>query len=235
MQLMNWLKSTAVAARKMVFDNHAQKSYSQEGEDRVLYRIFEGIKSGFFVDVGAHHPRRFSNTYLFYKQGWRGINIDAMPGSMAGFKKDRPLDINLELPVSNSGKELTYYSFNEPALNGFSKELTEFRENLGAGYYVEEKTLLKTHKLSEILNNYIPQSTEIDFMTIDVEGLDFEVIQSNDWKKFRPKIILVEILNFSVDDIFDNDVYLYLKDRGYEFYAKTVNTVFFCRSDFNLD
>ena len=56
--------------------------YSQEGEDMILGKIFSGQKHGFYVDVGAHHPLRFSNTYLFYLKGWRGINIDAMPGSM---------------------------------------------------------------------------------------------------------------------------------------------------------
>jgi hypothetical protein len=64
---------------------YLNQSYSQEGEDMVLYRTFETVKEGFYVDVGAHHPDRFSNTYKFYKQGWRGINIDAMPGGMDPF------------------------------------------------------------------------------------------------------------------------------------------------------
>ena len=59
-----------------------QYSFSQEGEDLVLARIFEGKKNGFYVDIGAHHPTRFSNTHYFYRRGWSGINIDAMPGSM---------------------------------------------------------------------------------------------------------------------------------------------------------
>lgn len=207
-------------------------SYSQEGEDRVLSRIFEGLEKGFFVDVGAHHPKRFSNTYLFYKQGWTGINIDAMPGSMVSFKKKRPLDINVEIPVSNTGEELKYYCFNEPALNGFSKELTEFRKNLSGVYYVIDELKLKTQKLSSILEAYIPENTEIDFMSVDVEGLDFEVIQSNNWDRFRPKILLVEVLGNSMDEFFTNEVYLYLVSRGYSFYAKTVNTVFFRRNDY---
>src|SRR4051794_14772116 len=67
-------------------------SYSQEGEDMILRRFFEEHGKGFYVDVGAHHPKRFSNTYSFYKQGWSGINIDAMPGSMARFRRVRPRD-----------------------------------------------------------------------------------------------------------------------------------------------
>ncbi len=75
--------------------------------------------------MGAHHAQRFSNTNYFYWEGWRGINIDAMPGSMEPFKQSRPRDINLEIGVSESAQVLTYYAFNEPALNGFSKELAD--------------------------------------------------------------------------------------------------------------
>src|SRR5436309_16100262 len=74
-------------------------AYSQEGEDLVLRRIFETQAKGIYVDVGAHHPFRFSNTCLLHKRGWRGINIDAMPGSMTLFERFRPLDVNLELGV----------------------------------------------------------------------------------------------------------------------------------------
>lgn len=75
------------------------KSYSQEGEDMILSRIFGDKKNGFYVDVGAHHPFRFSNTYLFYKRGWLGINIDAMPGSMRLFDRFRKNDINIESAI----------------------------------------------------------------------------------------------------------------------------------------
>ena len=102
-------------------DLYSTLSYSQEGEDLILKRLFDGQKKGLYVDVGAHHPKRFSNTYLFYKMGWRGINIDAMPGSMEKFKEVRPEDINIEAAISDKDELLTYYIFNESALNTFSK------------------------------------------------------------------------------------------------------------------
>jgi hypothetical protein len=74
-------------------------SYAQEGEDMVLRRIFEDQPLGFYVDVGAHHPVRFSTTYFFYRRGCRGINIDATPGSMDAFRRLRPRDINLEVAI----------------------------------------------------------------------------------------------------------------------------------------
>jgi len=109
------------------WDSYYEKSWSQEGEDLILSRYFENLKAnGFYVDVGAHHHLRFSNTYKFYKQGWYGINIDAMPGSMDLFNRLRPRDINLEKSVSDSKQIMTYYAFNEPALNGFSGSVISF-------------------------------------------------------------------------------------------------------------
>ncbi|HIB94217.1 MAG TPA: SAM-dependent methyltransferase, partial [Candidatus Lambdaproteobacteria bacterium] len=101
--------------------------FSQEGEDVILRRIFEDQKNGFYIDIGAHHPKRFSNTYYFYDRGWEGINIDATPGSMKIFQKFRPRDINLEIAISEKEQQLTYFMFNEPALNSFSKSLSDKR------------------------------------------------------------------------------------------------------------
>src|ERR1700690_3428270 len=109
--------------RERWFDVYSQKSYSQEGEDLLLDRFVAHIPSGFYVDVGAHHPKRVSNTYLLKCKGWHGLNIDANPGSMRLFKQIRPRDINVEAAVSSTPQELTYYSFNDPALNTFRKNI----------------------------------------------------------------------------------------------------------------
>ena len=208
------------------FDSYALKSYSQEGEDMVLRRLFEKQKTGFYVDVGAHHPKRFSNTYFFYKLGWSGINVDAMPGSMTAFNRIRPRDINIEKPVSNKKQLLTYYAFNEPALNGFSKELSEERDGKGS-YFVKFTKDIETSTLEEILDDNLPKVQSIDFLSIDVEGLDFNVLKSTNLEKYHPKVILVEILNSSLVDIQVNEIYKFLTDAGYELYAKAVNTVIF--------
>ncbi|GAB3200552.1 FkbM family methyltransferase [Pontibacter aydingkolensis] len=201
-------------------------SYSQEAEDLILERIFEFYQSGFYVDVGAHHPKRFSNTYLFYKKGWNGINIDAMPNSMRLFNKIRPKDINLELGVSQSKKSLLYYMFDEPALNGFSENVSEDR-NKNTSYKIIGKQEISTLPLSEILNQYVEGDQAITFLSIDVEGLDLEVLKSNDWNKYRPEIILDEILHSRVEDILNSEINLYLQEKNYAFYCKTPNTVFY--------
>lgn len=208
------------------FDGYSTKSYSQEGEDMILKRILENQKVGFYVDVGAHHPFRFSNTYYFYKQGWKGINIDAMPGSMELFMRFRARDINLEIPIGNSDEVMTYYAFNEPALNSFSKELSQERDGKN-GYFIQQKIKLQTSKLSILLDKHLPVGTEIDFLNIDVEGLDFDILHSIDLNKYTPKIILVEILGSSLYEIENSEIALFLNIYGYIVFAKAMNTVFF--------
>ncbi|HEY4323650.1 MAG TPA: FkbM family methyltransferase [Mucilaginibacter sp.] len=212
--------------RQLISDkDYYSLAYSQEGEDLILRRYFNNKLSGFYVDVGAHHPKKYSNTYLFYLRGWRGINIDASPGSMKAFNTSRKRDINLEIGISNTGKELTYYMFNTPAVNSFSKELSEERD-AGDFYKIKEKVIIKTERLSSILEKYLPQEVKtIDFMTVDVEGYDLEVLKSNDWKRFRPKFLCVELLNF---ELFEKDpIFLFLITNGYKFEAKSRQSFIF--------
>ncbi|MEZ9855729.1 FkbM family methyltransferase [Vibrio breoganii] len=220
------VKNFLIAFKNSHFDGYAFKSYAQEGEDMILRRMFEQQRIGFYIDVGAHHPKRFSNTYFFYKQGWKGINIDAMPGSMKVFDKIRPRDINIEKPISSIKQTLTYYAFNEPALNGFSKEISKARDGLD-GYNIEFTKKIETSTLEEILDEHLCSNQVIDYLSIDVEGLDFEVIKSINFNKYRPRVILVEILGSSLSDLQQEPVYKFLNNEGYEFYAKAVNTIIF--------
>lgn len=224
--LPDYITIKLIELRNNFFDGFALKSYSQEGEDMILRRFFEFKKEGFYVDVGAHHPKRFSNTYFFYRKGWKGINIDAMPGSMKAFEKVRPRDINIEVLISSKKQKLKYYGFNEPALNGSSKELSEQRNN-SIGYDVIFTRDLQTQTLQNVLDIYLPKEQIIDFLSIDVEGLDFDVIKSVDLNKVRPRLILIEILSSSYHELINNEITTYLISHNYSVFSKTVNTVIF--------
>jgi len=202
-------------------------SYSQEGEDMVLRSFYEGQKNykGFFVDVGAHHPYRFSNTNYFYKKGWRGINIEPTPGAIKAFKIFRKNDINLNIGISGVKDKLTFYCFNEPALNGFSKEISEER-NTSKKYKIIKEVEIETYPLADVLDKNLPANTQIDFLTIDVEGLDLQVLKSNNWDKYKPIYILVED-RIEFDNLANSEVYTYLKKQGYQLVAKTLRTLFF--------
>jgi FkbM family methyltransferase len=203
-------------------------SYSQEGEDLFLKRFFADKKEGFFIDVGAHHPKRFSNTYIFYQKGWRGINIDAMPNSMKAFDEIRKEDINLEIGISSeTNQELTYHILSEPALNTFSEEIVAGHLSM-AKVVVKEKIKIPVQTLKQVLDIHLLQDQKIDFMSVDVEGLDLNVLQSNDWETYRPTILVVESLGmFDVEVCLQSELVLFLKSVRYKLIAKTVNDLFF--------
>ncbi len=213
------------------WDPWINRSWSQEGEDQILRRIFEKQSDGFYVDVGAHHPKRFSNTFLFYKRGWCGINIDAMPDSMRIFNRVRPRDVNIEIGIGLNECHLDYYVFNEPALNGFSENLSTERHEASSNYKIEKIIKVNVQPLYKVLDEKLPLGQKIDFMSVDVEGLDFEVLKSNDWTKYRPKFVLAEVLGGSLHEIEKSSVGRLMTEVGYEIYAKCVNTVFFKAAD----
>lgn len=204
----------------------ARRSYSQEGEDLVLSRLLDDVAIGFYVEVGSHHPFRYSNTYLFYRRGWKGICIDPLPNSKALFYKWRPRDLALEFGVSATSSNMKYYLFNEPALNTFDPLLAKERDGL-RNYKIMEAIDVPTLPLSSILDAHLSANQIIDFLSVDVEGLDLQVLQSNDWHKYRPRFVVAECLKSDLVSINDDPVVRYLASVGYKAYAKTGASVVF--------
>ncbi len=202
-------------------------SYSQDGEDMILKSFYENQKNykGFYVDVGAHHPVRYSNTYFFYKKGWKGINIEPTPTAIRLFNLFRSRDINLNLGVAEKPSKLTFYCFNEPALNTFSEEVA-LSVDKKEKYFITKKLEVDVLPLRDILKKHVPPGAKIDFLTVDVEGLDFEVLKSNDWDNFSPEYLLVEG-HATFEEIFTYDIYVYLKEKNYSIVAKTLRTLIF--------
>ncbi len=196
------------------FSKFRQIHYAQNCEDIMVQSLFPKTHKGFYVDVGAHHPYRISNTYLLHKQGWRGINIDANPDTINLFKKARPTDINLLLGVSGKAETLTYHTFQDPACNTFSDTEAERWKQKTWNKYLGA-TEVATQTLKDIFITNLPVGQTIDLLNVDVEGLDLEVLQSNNWLQFRPKVIIVEAHGFDVENMESSPIYLYLKQQGY--------------------
>jgi FkbM family methyltransferase len=209
---------------RKIYHPFRQASYSQDGEDRILARVFEEADSGFFVDVGAHHPWRFSNTYLFYERGWRGINIDATPNSMKQFRRHRSRDINLEMGIAQAAGVLSMYLFDEPALNTFDTTRAGFLTCTGTAC-LREVRAVSVAPLSMILREHCPAGTEISFLSVDVEGYDLEVLRSNDWNAYRPAIVVVEDQS-DLGELQKGELVRYLGSEGYALFAKTMTSAF---------
>jgi FkbM family methyltransferase len=219
------LREVILESVRKHFGKNTVLSYSQEGEDMILRRIFENQSRGFYVEVGAPHPIRFSNSYYFYTLGWSGINIEPTPGAMSLFHILRPRDINLEAAVSRKQETRDFFLFDEPSLNTFDRDLA--REWESRGYRMIETQRIMTRPLADILAEHVPEGTKIDFLSIDIEGMDFEALQSNDWKKYRPRILLVEMHGVRLDDAPKTEMYRYLQGMEYELFAKSVLTFLF--------
>ena len=219
--------ATVLTRRSYVYDRthyrHHALSFAQEGEDCLLDRFFVGKPAGFYVDVGAHDPQRFSNTYRFYLRGWRGINVDPLPGTKRRFDRLRPRDTTLECGVSGRPGQLLYHQFAEPALNTFDDAVAKSRSTPPVA-----TIRVDTLPLADILRRHLPPGQLIDFLSIDVEGLDLEVLTSNDWTAYRPTFVLAEVLR--VDDLATlcrSPVVAFMDGCGYQPVARTLNTVFF--------
>lgn len=180
--------------------------------------------SGFYVDVGAHHPRRFSNTYYLYKMGWRGINIEPMPGIVKKFNRIRPKDINLAIGAGAQDGEQAYYIFKEKALNTFSEELA--KEYMKTSKLIRTETI-KIYTLKSILDKYLGDSQVIDIMSIDAEGYDFQILKFNDWDKYSPKILMVETYEYYARNFINSDIAQFLFSKNYDLVAKTIHTCIF--------
>lgn len=233
------LKGTALRERALGFLNR-NMSYSQFGEDlhiasyydRLAYEKHVQIKAGCIVDVGAFSPVMFSNTYYFYKRGWSSINIDATPGSKAIFDRIRPKDTNLELAIATSSGTGTFYSFGAPCVfNTMDPESAQKAESMTG--IVPKQYQVEKWRLEDVLDRYL-NGRSFELLTIDAEGYDIEILESNDFSKYRPRLIMVEVHGASLETIRDNEVIRYCTHRGYELYSWINPNLLFVRSDSTL-
>lgn len=193
---------------KTVKDLYSQTVFSQEGEELYLREKFAG-KKGLYIDVGALHPFKYSNTMWAYESGWRGINIEPNVDHFHLFEIFRSMDININCGIADQGGELTYYCFEEPCLNGFDKDAHK-------DFPIIEQRKVAVRKISSILEEY--KIDRVDFLDIDVEGFEMEVLRSIDFSVDIECILLEQ--HVSVDVLNQSEEFLFLQSKGYEAVAK---------------
>ena len=187
------------------FKFYSNISYSEVGEDILLYKLFHPKKAenlpnifkenGFYIDIGSNHPVSNSQTYLMYKNGWKGIAIDPSPEYFSYFKKMRPLDIILPFGVSQKNGEMQYFQYDLDVINSFDFNSSEKLANELNAKLINTINV-KIYRLDEILDKYLVNDQKIDFLSIDTEGHEEQIILSNNWFKYRPKFVLLEIHDF---------------------------------------
>ena len=194
--------------------------YGEFGEDIFINRIFKDIKIGRYVDVGCYHPFKGSLTAQLYKKGWNGINIDLSKSSIDLFNIVRKKDINLNLAISDFDGETNYYE-NSP----INQQNSLIKDNDN-----QKKIKIQCKRLSSILleNHY----NNFEYLNIDVEGSEQNVINGIDLSKYRPILITIENNNLHLKDYIESEIYNILIKNNYTFINKTGVTNFFLKNEY---
>lgn len=179
--------------------------FSQTGED-ILAWMYMAKPNGFFVDVGAYNPIDYSNTFALYLRGWRGINIEPNP------------------EVINA--------FNFSTANTFKKELAaNFLKNDSQARLAVPTQKIQTRPLRDILDEYYPHDRYFDLLTVDVEGMDLEVLESSNWEKYRPELVLVEDHDFDMENPAASLIFQFMKEQNYTLVSKTISSLVFHKTE----
>lgn len=199
-------------------------TFSQDAEDIYLQILFANKEKGFYVDIGANHPLHYSNTRWAYQKGWRGINIEPDEKCYELLNCMRTRDINLQVGISQVNEDKDFYLFQESALNTFDKQEAEsvVARKVYGNYEITKR---QCRRLETVFNEY--QIQKIDFMDIDVEGMEMAVLQSINWDVVEINVILVEQKNMSIEDVMSSEIYRFLKEKGYTVINKYRRTVFY--------
>ena len=180
-----------------------------DGEDLQIKKYFNNKKKGFYVDVGAYHPIQRNNTMLLHEMGWEGINIDISDFSIKLFDRLRPNDTNLNIAVSKTNGYVEM--FYQKKLSQLSTIKKEYANKSFQGNIKTKEINSKT--LTSVLNDSKFKEKKIDFLDIDVEGADIDVLESLDFRKYSPELICVEVIEKNKED---SQIFKFLKKRGYE-------------------
>ena len=196
-------------------------SYSYGSVDLLLEHIFKNQSHGFYIDVGCQHPVMNNNTYLFYKKGWNGINIDLDKKNIDLFNFYRKRDLNLNFAISSQeGERDLFFYHDKSAINTVEKSVANYQRA-----QVKEIKKVKTKTLNSIIENSKFNNLTIDFVSIDVEGHELDVIKGFDLKKYKPKVVIIEFLdlslkkleikNLNIKNFLKSEIYQYMIDKNY--------------------
>ena len=164
-------------------------SYSQNYEDIMLWRALKHLDNGFYIDLGAWLPETDSVTKAFYDRGWRGINIEPNPKFFNELCKHRPRDINLNIAIDEDEGELILNIVGDSGMSTCVDSLVESYDKEG---WLISRITVNAESLISIFEKYVPHKQDVHFLKIDIEGYEKKVVNSNDWERFRPWIIVIE-------------------------------------------
>ena len=206
--------------------------FSQHCEDVVLSTAIQKgqlPQVGFYVDLGAFHPLKFSNTAMLNILGWRGVNVDANPEVITLFNGFRPNDINVCAGISDQQETLKYHRFTQNGINTFSEE--HARRMIENGNVLEQIIEVECYSVNTILGTHVPEGQHIDVLNIDLEGFDEQIIRAIDWDKYKPTVVLTEAFVEDIEEYVTSDIHKFLVQLGYRLFSKMGLTAIYLRKN----
>ncbi len=205
-----------------------RRYYSQTGEDLIL-RNYLPEKVGTYVDIGAGRPISGSNTYFLYKRGWRGVCVDPLKSNTKLFRVLRPRDQVLEILISDIRGSVPFWEFEPYEYSTADSNVAE-KLKLREGVRLLQYSSRECWPLSELA----PAATPLDAscLSIDVEGLDLAVLNSNDWSKYTPRVVCVEEWDSRLNGFEQSEIHLYMTDQGYKRKAWTGLSSIYVHADY---
>jgi len=190
----NFIKYLYYFYQKISYKRNIKKSYSFGGIDLLINYLFKNKQKGIYIDIGCYHPFNGNNTFLLNQRGWSGINVDIDFNVIEMFNFIRPNDYNMQVAVSDkSGVSNFFFYHNKSAINTLSKEVHDLRENPS-----KEIRKIKTDTLSNIIEESPYKGQKINFLSIDVEGYEMNVLKGFNLNKYKPDVIVIEYLDMSL-------------------------------------
>ena len=216
--LHNFILKFKIIHKKFLFK---KKYFSFSGVDVIIENIFRKKNNGIYIDVGCQHPIKNNNTYLLYKKGWNGLNIDLDKDNIDLFNVARPNDQNINVAISNKiGETDLYFYHKKSPINTIDKKTSDYQKAP-----ISEIKKIKTNTLTNIIKNSKYKNSKIDLLSIDVEGHEREVLEGFDFSICRPDVIVIEYLdlsakkievkNLNIDNLFKTDLYKFLISKNY--------------------
>ncbi|MDO1449011.1 FkbM family methyltransferase [Rhodocytophaga aerolata] len=227
--LLRSIKYMLIPLLRLVQGRNVRISYGFTGEDRLIESLLKTqiTYNGFYVDVGCNHPQFLSNSFLFYRRGWRGICIDANSTLIQLHKRVRPWDKAVCALVSDLPEVRTFYELTNNVLSTTEPQFLE--EYLSEGLQVMATRSIVPQTLTSILDA-CQAPAHIDFLSIDAEEHDLHVLQSLDFRKYSPTLIIVEDESFDPATPSQNTIFTFLQQREYSLAGSILKNVYYLKN-----
>lgn len=190
--------------------------YSQFGEDITAANLLRNVKSGFYVDIGAHHPLRHSNTALFHIWGWRGVTVEPMRQGFRAFRRYRPHAINVRAAIHNDEDSVTLFKFRGGLSNTTMQERVK---GLRKSKDVVGEEVVPALSLNDVFERHVPDGVRVNYLSVDIEGYDIEAMLAFDLARYRPDVVCLELYRPDMLALGENVAVKYMSEHGYQLYA----------------